>query len=75
MLLILEKVALTMNPKHGFLGHRVMSLALAGYVTLDEPLGPFESQFLTVHGNNAEIPCRNGVVNKQSSLLAQEGSV
>lgn len=75
MLLVLEKVTLMMNPEHGFLGHRVMSLALAGYVTLDEPLGSSESQFLTVHGNNADIPCRNGIVNKQSSLLAHKGSV
>lgn len=64
-----------MNPEHGFLGHRVMSLALAGYVTLDEPPGLFESQFLTVHGITEGIPCRNGVVNKQSSLLAHTGSV
>lgn len=38
MLLILEKVPLMMNPEQ-ILGHRVLSLALAGSVTLDEPRG------------------------------------
>lgn len=48
------------------LGHRVMSLALTGYVTLDEPLGPFQSQFLTVHENYTNISCWNWDNNKCS---------
>lgn len=75
-LLILEKAALMMNPEHGFLGHRVMSLALAGYVTLDEPLGPFGSQFLTVHDNNAETPSgMELLISSLSSFPAHKGSV
>lgn len=75
-LLILEKVALMMNPEHGFLGHTVTSLALTGYVTLDEPLGPFGSQFLTVDHADAETPSGMEVfVSRLSGFPAHKGRV
>lgn len=59
-----------------FLGHTVTSLALTGYVTLDEPLGPFGSQFLTVDDADAETPSGMEVfVSRLSGFPAHKGRV
>lgn len=59
MLLLQGKSGFNDESRTEILGHRVMSLALTGYVTLDEPLGRLQSQLLTVHDDNTEISCRN----------------
>lgn len=67
---MLEKSGFNDESSTQILGHRVMSLALTDYVTLDEPLGPFQSRFLTVHKDNTDSFVGIEIINSKCSLVS-----